>query len=57
MILVWFEQGAPFLRVPSGLASRKEIERAAGQASGRFLAGFYGVDMVLIGFDAILMGL
>ena len=47
MILVWFEQGAPFLRVPSGLASRKEIERAAGQASGRFLAGF-DCDVILI---------
>ena len=40
--------GKPFFSVPDGLALRKETQTAPGQVLGRFLAGLYGVDIILI---------
>ena len=50
--MVWERSG--FFRVPDGLAWKKETERAAGQAFGRFREGFYYLIRFWYGFDKIL---
>ena len=45
MVLVWFGNGTPFSGFPMG-----QLQEGSRNSPGRFLEGFYSVDIVLIRF-------